>query len=120
MLRWLLIFLAIALPLGGFMAWRTMELKASPAPVATQLYAPPPSGAVDPARAEQRLSQAIQFQTIANEQGAPRDPAAFLAFESWLTSTYSALGAAATVERVADYSLLYTWKGSAPRRRRSC
>jgi carboxypeptidase PM20D1 len=112
MLRWLFIFFAIVLPLGAFMAWRTAELKAPAAPVAARIIAPAPGAPVDLARAEQHLSHAIQFRTVAGDDGAPRDPATFLGFESWLTSTYAALGAAAKIERVADYSLLYTWQGS--------
>lgn len=115
MLRWLLIFVLALIPLGGFMYWRLHEFTAPVENIYVPLKVAMPKTDIDLDGAQQHLAQALQFKTIADVDGSPRDPAAFLSFETWLTSTYPAIASAATVERIADYSLLYTWTGSDPK-----
>ena len=113
MLRWLLIFMVILAPGLGYMTWRAVDLKAPGAHVMAALPVRHKTP-VDIAAATRHLSQAIEFPTLARADGDPRDPDTFRRFEEWIAISYPAIGAAATVERIADYSLLYTWTGSDP------
>ncbi|MEL6661536.1 MAG: M20 family peptidase [Pseudomonadota bacterium] len=62
------------------------------------------------------LSEALQFKTITVAPGDPRpgSEGPWLDLHRWLEDTYPAAYAAMTLEKVADYTLLYTWQGSDP------
>jgi carboxypeptidase PM20D1 len=67
---------------------------------------------VDAKRVATHLSEAIRFQTISRQDPETADPAPMEAFIAWLERTYPRVRAGLRRERVADYSLLYTWEGS--------
>jgi carboxypeptidase PM20D1 len=61
---------------------------------------------------EQNLAAAIRLETISHEDRAAFDAEPFLALHRLLESAYPRLHAALQREVVAEYSLLYTWRGS--------
>lgn len=58
------------------------------------------------------LSKAIQYPTISYSEDAIPDSTAFHAFHDFLKETYPLTHEHLTLEKVNEYSLLYTWKGS--------
>ena len=90
----------------------------------TFTYGGPPEGMVDitlpepPAvSAEQgarHLAEAIRFQTVTYKGGDPAPEAAgpWLDLHDWMVATYPRVHAGLTLEKIADYSLLYKWQGS--------
>ena len=60
----------------------------------------------------QNLSKAIQYKTISyNEESIP-DKEAFIGFHNFLKETFPLTHSRLTLEKINDYSLLFTWKGS--------
>lgn len=87
--------------------------------VAVAAVAAGPGGAAEPAAeavspAVARLAEAVRFRTISPQRPEDFDPAPFLAFIDFLERSYPRTHAALELERVAGYSLLYTWRGSDP------
>ena len=62
----------------------------------------------------QNLSKAIQFPTISYSEEALPDSTAFFGFHRFLEETFPLIHSKLTLEKINDYSLLYTWKGSDP------
>jgi len=62
----------------------------------------------------QHFQQAIGYKTISYSDSSQLDTAQFLGFHRFLEKTYPALHRALTREKVARYSLLYTWPGRNP------
>lgn len=62
----------------------------------------------------ERLSAAIQIETISHETADEFDASKFLEFHQLLERSFPKAHGVLTRERVADLSLLYTWKGSDP------
>lgn len=62
--------------------------------------------------AAERLSEAVKIQTISTQDAADFDAAPFFAFHDFLAQNFPKTHAALEREIVAEYSLLYTWKGS--------
>lgn len=60
----------------------------------------------------QNLSKAIQYPTISFSEDAIPDSTAFYGFHRFLEKTYPLTHANLSLEKINDYSLLYTWKGS--------
>jgi carboxypeptidase PM20D1 len=60
------------------------------------------------------LSQAVKFRTISYTTGSPVDTAAFLAYGSFISSTYPMINSRLQKEKFNEFSLLYTWKGKNP------
>ncbi len=60
----------------------------------------------------QNLSKAIQYPTISFSEDAIPDSTAFNGFHQFLQDTYPLIHKNLTLEKVNEYSLLYTWKGS--------
>jgi carboxypeptidase PM20D1 len=58
------------------------------------------------------LSKAIQFPTISFSEDAIPDSTAFYGFQRFLAETFPLVHENLTLEKISDYSLLYTWKGS--------
>ncbi|HEX7184179.1 MAG TPA: M20 family peptidase [Thermoanaerobaculia bacterium] len=69
---------------------------------------------VDAQAAAARLAGAIRFPTISHEEGGRVEREAFLGLHQYLARSFPRTHAALTREVVADYSLLYTWKGQNP------
>lgn len=63
---------------------------------------------------EERLAEAIRFQTISHQDPAALDASAFRALQSFLVKRFPKLHAVLSRERIAGYSLLYTWPGRDP------
>lgn len=62
----------------------------------------------------ERLAGALRFETLSHEDPADFDAAPFLAMHDYLGAAFPRTHAALGRERVANYSLLYTWTGSDP------
>lgn len=67
--------------------------------------------------AAQHIAEAIRFKTVTFKSGDPVTIEAarpWLDLHTWLETTYPRVHATMTLEKVADYSLLYKWQGSDP------
>ena len=60
------------------------------------------------------LSGAVQFRTISFSEDAEPDSAAFYGFHRYLERTFPMTHQNLSLEKVNQYSLLYTWEGSDP------
>lgn len=60
----------------------------------------------------QNLSSAIQYPTISYSEEAIPDSTAFLGFHRFLLETFPLTHSKLSLEKINDYSLLYTWQGS--------
>jgi len=69
---------------------------------------------VDGNAVARRVSRALQFRTISRQEAPIRDPLVFEQFIGWLEGSYPEVHAALRRERIADYTLLYEWRGSEP------
>jgi len=91
------------------MGWRAAVLSPRGLEVAPLDTAP-----VDAERVAHALGRTIQFQTISLSRDAPPAAEAFEALHAELSALFPRVHAALERERVGDWSLLYTWRGSAP------
>lgn len=111
MLKKLLLASVLLTLLGivAFAGWRTAQL-----PPRTVITASAPLIAVDRAAAADRLAQGIRFATVA-KSGEPDDERlAFTGFLEFLRTRFPLVHERLTLDRVSEYSLLYTWKGARP------
>jgi len=69
---------------------------------------------VDARAAAGRLAGALRFPTISHEDGRNVEAGAFLGLHEYLARSFPRVHAALGREVVANYSLLYTWKGKNP------
>jgi carboxypeptidase PM20D1 len=69
---------------------------------------------VDVDGAAQRLSGAIQIQTVSHQDPADDQPGEWDRLHGYLQGAYPAAHAAMTREVVGRHTLIYTWKGSDP------
>lgn len=60
----------------------------------------------------QNLSKAIQYPTISFSEEAIPDSTAFFGFHRFLEEAFPLTHSKLSLEKINDYSLLYTWKGS--------
>jgi carboxypeptidase PM20D1 len=58
------------------------------------------------------LSKAIQYPTISFSEDAIPDSTAFYGFHRFLSETFPLVHEKLTLEKISDYSLLYTWNGT--------
>ena len=65
----------------------------------------------------ENLSKAIQYPTISFSEDAIPDSTAFNGFHRFLKEAYPLIHEKLTLEKVNEYSLLYTWKGSDPNKK---
>ena len=61
-----------------------------------------------------RLAGGLRFPTISNQDGANRDDAAFEGLQRYLEQEFPLVHRTLARERVGDFALLYTWRGSDP------
>jgi carboxypeptidase PM20D1 len=73
-----------------------------------------PTFDVDGRIVAQHVSRALQFRTVSRQDAPHRDPLAFEQFIGWLEATYPTVHTMLARERIADYSLLYEWRGRDP------
>jgi carboxypeptidase PM20D1 len=96
----------LLLALVAVLAFNTLRLRAEPLGKAL------PSGPLDTA-AIQRLSRALQIQTISSEATSP-SPESLAAFHTFLAQSFPLVHSSVKLEQVAGGSLLFTWSGSDP------
>ncbi len=100
--------LAIVLVLVSILVVNTMSLT-------SRQVEPDSLKAMDfPSNAFQNLSKAIQHKTISFSEEAIPDSTAFNGFHLFLAETYPLLHENLSLEKISEYSLLYTWKGKDP------
>jgi carboxypeptidase PM20D1 len=107
--RLILALAAIVLILAAVVIVRTQLLTSTPEGVQ-----PIQLPAIDKNAVAERLSRAVQFRTISYQDPAQDDHQILAAFHDYLKQTFPNLHKTLTQESVADWSLLYTWKGSDP------
>ncbi|MBP7603645.1 MAG: M20 family peptidase [Spirochaetes bacterium] len=71
---------------------------------------------VDARRIADNLSRALRLKTISYQDPAQFDGKTFLAFHRLLETAFPRVHKTLSKETVNNYSLLYTWKGSDPKR----
>ena len=67
---------------------------------------------VDGMEVAEKLSQAIQFQTISHPLGAPNRPADYQEFLDWLDIAFPSFTAATSVDMVSGFTPIFKWEGS--------
>lgn len=107
---------ALAAALIGLVAVVLIRTLTYKTPVAANLSGVKvaPAIAVDVDRAAQHLSQAVQIQTVSNQDKTQDQLAEWDRLHAFLQATYPAAHAAMTREVVGRKTLIYTWKGSDP------
>ena len=98
-----LLLLVVAIVLFNTLRFASQQVRGEGAP------APPPSP-----EAIAHFQQAISYKTISYGDSTLFDSTAFIGFREFLQKSYPLLHATLSREIVADYSLLYTWKGKNP------
>ena len=108
MRRLILVLLSILLVLGIALGvgLATHRSRQPVVPAATE--------AVDVAAMTQHLAEAVRFRTVSAAAGEDIQADALLGLLAWMEPTYPRVHAALQREIVADYSVLYTWKGADP------
>jgi len=69
---------------------------------------------VNQSAAVERLSQAIQIQTISKDDPKAFNPAPFINFHQFLKEKFPKVHKAAQLTKISDYSLVYKFEGSDP------
>ncbi|NDV43031.1 M20 family peptidase [Flagellimonas sediminis] len=106
MKKFLFVLLSLIIVLAAVLTFNTLSLSSKQ--VATE-----PLQKMDfPANAYQHLSKAVQFETISYSEDAIPDSTAFNGFHQFLRETYPLIHEKLSLEKISDYSLLYTWEGS--------
>ena len=107
----ILVILAVVGVIVGVVLFRTFTYGG---PLSTQAVELPEPPSFNAERAAERLSEALQIRTITVAPGDPRpgNEGPWLELHDWLENTYPDAHTAMTREKVAGYTLLYTWQGS--------
>ena len=82
--------------------------------VAVLLLAGPAARAVESEDVAERLAGALRYPTVSPADPADFDGRPFVGLAGHLAASYPRVHAALDVERVADYSLLFRWRGTRP------
>jgi carboxypeptidase PM20D1 len=69
---------------------------------------------VDEMAAAERLAGAVRFKTISLDDKPNASAEAFLALHDYLAQQFPLVHRTLTLEKIGQYSLLYTWQGSDP------
>jgi carboxypeptidase PM20D1 len=105
--RSLLVLAALVLLLVAAVAFNTLRQ------ASRQLDVPPaPAVAIDEKAVAETLSGAVRFATIAERDNPDASAAEFLKLHEWLAQRFPRVHATLKLEKVSNYSLLYTWPGS--------
>ncbi|MGV7927746.1 MAG: M20 family peptidase [Spirochaetota bacterium] len=72
---------------------------------------------IDQRAIAENLSRAIQLRTISHQDPAKFDGPTFLAFHRLLESSFPKVHKTLSKETISKYGLLYTWKGTDPKRK---
>lgn len=65
----------------------------------------------------QNLSKGIQYETISYSEDATPDSTAFFGFHRFLEETFPLAHSNLSLEKINDYTLLYSWKGTDPNKK---
>lgn len=76
-----------------------------------------PAVAIDEKGLAETLAGAVRFRTIAERDRPDASAEEFRRLHEWLAQRFPRVHAALKLERVANYSLLYTWPGTDPQAR---
>ena len=98
--------LLVVIIIVGILAFNTLSLSSK------QVESAPIEKIEIPDVVYQNLSKAVQFPTISFSEDAIPDSTAFNGFHQFLKETFPLIHEQLTVEKVNEYSLLYTWKGT--------
>lgn len=103
------LFLVVAVLLVGILAFiaynvQTLESK--------QIKAVPDRPSLNLDDAANRLSKAIQIQTVSHEDPALFDSASFMAFHTLLKESFPQITKAMDVDTINNFSLLFHWNGT--------
>jgi len=98
--------LAVILIIAAILLFNTLSLKSK------QVASIPAEKITIPDSVFQNLSEAIQFKTISFSEEAIPDSTAFNGFHQFLKETYPLTHQNLTLEKISEYSLLYTWQGT--------
>ncbi len=106
----ILLFISVVLVSLAFVVFlKTTGLKSK------QLSVRPALGiAIDTERAAEKLAKAIQFKTISNQEPSQFDYPQFIDLHALLAELFPNVHRKLKKELVNEYSLLYTWEGTAP------
>lgn len=104
-------FAALLVVLAAVVLVRTFTFQAPASADVSGIKVAPPM-AVDVAGAAQRLSQAIQIQTVRHQDPAEDVDAEWTRLHDLLTASYPAAHAAMAREELASRTLVYTWPGT--------
>lgn len=69
------------------------------------------SVSVDQARLTQNMSEAIKFKTISTGESSTQNYQPFVGFVAWLETSYPLVHQTLTLQKVAEHTLLFKWKG---------
>lgn len=98
--------LLVAVVVAGILVFNTLTLS-------SRQVEPETLQAVSiPDRVYENLSGAIQFPTVSMSEDAIPDSAAFHGFHEFLRKTFPLVHEKLTLEKINEYSLLYTWNGT--------
>ncbi len=107
--RWiLLVWLVVLLVVGGVLVLRTLLFKSKQLSIQQVQVTTAPQ-----AEMAARLAAAIRIQTV-NTESAVIEGQAFYDLHEHLRVSFPRVHSTLVRENVADYSLLYTWRGSEP------
>lgn len=98
--------LAVILIIAAILLFNTLSLKSK------QVASIPAEKITIPDSVFQNLSEAIQFKTISFSEEAIPDSTAFNGFHQFLKETYPLTHQNLNLEKISEYSLLYTWQGT--------
>lgn len=104
----LLVVLGLIVVLAALLIFNTLSLSSK------QVDSEPLEAMNFPDRAFDNLSKAVQYKTISFSEDAIPDSTAFNGFHMFLAETYPLLHQSLKLEKINEYSLLYTWEGSDP------
>ncbi len=108
----LLLLIAAIVVLAGVFAFNVLTLNSRQLQVAAV-----PRAEVDREAAATRLSEAIRFRTISNQENPDSDVEALRGLQAHIATSFPAFHAAARREVIGGHSLLYSWEGSDPKAR---
>ncbi|GGG16837.1 peptidase M20 [Dokdonia pacifica] len=102
------LLLALVIIVFGILIINTLLLKSK------QVASTPLEKVQLPNDVYQNLSKAIQYPTISFSEDAIPDSTAFFGFHRFLEEAFPLTHAKLSLEKINEYSLLYTWEGSDP------
>ncbi|WP_445382074.1 M20 family peptidase [Robiginitalea sp. IMCC43444] len=108
MKKTLYLLLGLIVVLAAVLIFNTLSLKSR------QLDPEPLPEIEIPGQVYQNLSGAVRFRTVSYSEESVPDSAAFNGFHAFLSQTFPLLHQNLHLEKVNEYSLLYTWEGTQP------